>query len=320
MQKIVVLVICIQILIIILVIFNINQKKSEKPVPVILEKEEYTTIPTEEFRYYYEPIPQTVIKEKMPGMSATYKINKDTLHERYDYKDSKEKGTIRIITLGDSFTFGQFVNTEQNWTEVLEDTLNRQNKCKDNKKFEVIILGVGGYDSAYSVKRFERRGLTYNPDIVVWLDAELYRNSEKITQEIVKFKSNLEMRGQSLGSTDYEKLKNEYFKAVEEKMLTGEYKRHEQERISDVILSIKKFFAGKLLLVVLPSSSAFDKDTLRKVASKDEGIYLIENLRNIYNEGAFFVGDGHPNKKGHMIIAEDIAGYLRQFPEFQCGE
>ena len=56
----------------------------------------------------------------------------------------KNKDTFRIITLGDSFTFGMYINTKDNWTELLEDKLNSDMGCKNISMFEVINLGVGG--------------------------------------------------------------------------------------------------------------------------------------------------------------------------------
>jgi hypothetical protein len=58
---------------------------------------------------------------------AYYTFNQDGLNERYDYNTTKPDGIFRIITLGDSFTFGHFVDTKDNWTERLEDLLNEDN-------------------------------------------------------------------------------------------------------------------------------------------------------------------------------------------------
>ena len=74
------------------------------------------------------------------------------------------------MTLGDSFTFGVYVNTEDNWTELLEDKLNSiKNICPNTDHFEVINLGVGGYDIEYAAKRYINRGKVYNPNIILLL-------------------------------------------------------------------------------------------------------------------------------------------------------
>ena len=101
-------------------------------------------------------------------MKAVYNINSDTFNERFDYEINKDDKTFRIITLGDSFTFGYIVDTKNNWTELLEDKLN-QLHCANFDKIEVINLGVVGYDIQYSVERFKLRGKKYNPDLVLWL-------------------------------------------------------------------------------------------------------------------------------------------------------
>src|SRR3989344_7968954 len=84
-------------------------------------------------------------------------------------KFEKDLKNFRIITLGDSFTFGQYINTNQNYSEILEDNLNNNLHCREIKHFDVINLGVPGYDLEYEVERFNLKGLNYNPDLVIWL-------------------------------------------------------------------------------------------------------------------------------------------------------
>ena len=54
---------------------------------------------------------------------GTYTINNDSLNERFNYSENKDKNTFRIITLGASYTYGLYVDTKNNWTEILEDIL-----------------------------------------------------------------------------------------------------------------------------------------------------------------------------------------------------
>lgn len=125
------------------------------------------TAPTP-FVNFYEPKPNIVDigDENWLTFTPRYTINNDTLNEVKNYSVGKPANTFRIVTIGDSFTFGQFVNTKDNWTEGLEMDLNK--KCSD-KKYEVINLGVHGYDLAFSAYRYERRGEKYNPDLILFL-------------------------------------------------------------------------------------------------------------------------------------------------------
>jgi len=99
------------------------------------------------------------------GYTPAYTINSDTLNDGSEYQIQKPKDTYRIMTLGDSFTFGFYVNTYDSYPETLERLLNEQ-PC--NNKFEVLNLGLPGYDIRQSLERFKRRGSKYNPDLVIW--------------------------------------------------------------------------------------------------------------------------------------------------------
>jgi len=71
--------------------------------------------------------------------------------------------------LGDSFTFGSSVKREKNYPATLTRLLNNGKICPANVSFEVINLGVYGYDLNYALERFKMRGLKYRPDLVIWL-------------------------------------------------------------------------------------------------------------------------------------------------------
>lgn len=126
--------------------------------------------------YYYEPKPLStpVYELNFLGINkmVTHTINADGLNERYDYPQAKSDGVYRIIALGDSFTEGALVDTKDNWTEQLEDMLNSSMHCKNISKFEVINLGVAGYDMQYSLERFRRKGLQYYADLVLFFTGQ----------------------------------------------------------------------------------------------------------------------------------------------------
>lgn len=75
----------------------------------------------------------------------------------------KPAGTFRILTLGDSSTFGWGVDTEAAYPHVLERLLGRRHP---GVRIEVINLGVCGYSSFQGRLLLEREALAYRPDIV----------------------------------------------------------------------------------------------------------------------------------------------------------
>jgi hypothetical protein len=78
------------------------------------------------------------------------KINSHGFRDR-EYAIEKAPGTTRIVALGDSITFGNYLPLETVWTERLEALY-----AKRGRPVEVLNLGVGGYDSWQEVRFLEQ--------------------------------------------------------------------------------------------------------------------------------------------------------------------
>jgi len=72
-------------------------------------------------------------------------------------------GIYRIVTMGDSSTFGWGVETEEAYPMVLLDILRRRHP---GMNIEVVNMGVCGYSSLQGKIMMEREGLKYAPDLV----------------------------------------------------------------------------------------------------------------------------------------------------------
>ena len=70
----------------------------------------------------------------------------------------------RIVVLGDSFTFGYRVDGDSSYPSVLEERLN---DGAPERKFEVLNLGVSGYNTQDEAIVLEHKGLAWRPDVVV---------------------------------------------------------------------------------------------------------------------------------------------------------
>lgn len=92
-----------------------------------------------------------------------YRTNSDGLRD-YEYTIEKPPGTRRIIFLGDSFTFGMGVRIEDTYVKQLEDILS---SSSSSGRWEVMNLGLSGFNAAQEVEFLVEKGLKYKPDIVV---------------------------------------------------------------------------------------------------------------------------------------------------------
>jgi len=68
----------------------------------------------------------------------------------------------RVVILGDSIAFGNFMTWEDTFSNQIQQRLHSK-----NRHVEVLNFGVGGYDTLQEVSLLEIRGLKYDPDLVV---------------------------------------------------------------------------------------------------------------------------------------------------------
>lgn len=71
---------------------------------------------------------------------------------------NKKKDTIRIVTFGDSFTYGDEADIEETWPLILENML---------AEIEVLNFGVSAYGLDQAYLRYLREGKEYEHDIVI---------------------------------------------------------------------------------------------------------------------------------------------------------
>lgn len=81
-----------------------------------------------------------------------------------EFSPQKPPNVTRILSLGDSLTFGAGVRTEDTYPAQLETLLNQGNS---SKQIEVINMGVFGYGTWQAVDVLKQKGLDYQPDLVL---------------------------------------------------------------------------------------------------------------------------------------------------------
>ncbi len=77
----------------------------------------------------------------------------------------KQRGEFRILSLGESTTFGAMVEVDETYSALLERRLQARD---DGTRYRVINAGVCAYTSFQSVLYLERRGLALEPDLVLF--------------------------------------------------------------------------------------------------------------------------------------------------------
>jgi hypothetical protein len=308
-------------------IYQIRHVNRSKIEAIHISKES-VVFPDNLLRYYYEwKANQTIVHERrwLPHTVVAH-VNASGFIGNENYLEQKPKHTYRIIALGDSFTEGPFVENEFTYPKQLETLLNTKSSCTNIDKFEVINLGVGGYDIEYSVQRFLQHGIKYEPDLIVWFLkeddftelAEISRSktdeyiasmSGEIKDDISKWDhyydipSDIRNEDKSLWEKVYYAVRNE---------LIREYG---QKKMFDLQTQFVNRFTGTIKTKTVLSTFNFTeqkyKIRMKYWVQNSSNLFFFDGVRNIYAKDASFLPfDGHPNEKGYAMMAEDIYGYL----------
>jgi len=279
-----------------------------------------------ELKYFYEPESNTKIenilywasKSEQVDIKTVNTINSDSLNERYDYPTEKPKDTFRIITLGDSHTYGVYVNTKDNYPEKLEDLLNNNLKCQNIKKFEVINLGESGYDIKYTVERYKKRGQKYNPDLVLWLikSGDLSKINEIFKERMLNF--DRQFKENLLDKTNYVRIFQEIREQTEKEMGDEKMFEYQLKALKDLEQHLD---SSKLIFMASPNyTMPKEKNIFEQLVNGSNNVFLSLNIDPaITNEDNIVkAGDLHPNKKGYKLISQSIFNYLVKSGQISC--
>lgn len=77
----------------------------------------------------------------------------------------KPANTLRIVAMGASVAFGWTVTSEESYPQQLESKLNA--RVHDQRHYEVLNFGVGGYATRDEVAALEAKALPLKPDLVI---------------------------------------------------------------------------------------------------------------------------------------------------------
>jgi len=93
---------------------------------------------------------------------VTITSNSKGIRDRREFSYTKPPGTLRILALGDSFTFGTGVENDETWPARLEFHLREAGTVA-----EVINAGVGAYGTDQTYLYYLAEGAKYGADLVV---------------------------------------------------------------------------------------------------------------------------------------------------------
>jgi len=267
-----------------------------------------------------------------------------------DFPDVKEDGTLRIVCLGNSSTFGWGVQPDSCYARILEKIV----RTGIGKDVEVINAGIPGYSSLQGLALFEREIAGLCPDVITISfgandchltsrgDAEIMKEREGSIGALQEFMSHFAIYRTLRYFIISSRIKNDI-------TLTGSLTRHRVNpatflnAMRNLVSSGRKTGAAVILVGIFPNSDRWDPyrkglvnvsldcgvplldtgELFEEFLLNDEGIDETElsHMRatlNMYGEGilerhpdiCLRLDMVHPTPLGHILIARSISGLI----------
>jgi len=253
-------------------------------------------------------------------------VNDEGFRDR-NFEIEKPENTVRIVGLGDSFTFGNGIeNIDDTYLRVLERELNA---ASSDKEYEVLNFALPGIDTQKELEILEERALKYEPDIVI---VGFYLNDlDSLDPAVGRYKRiGLPVVGFWLDSVSYfyyflESRTNRIFLSLgwketyEEylmRMLQSEVSKEETRRIFRELSEVAKENEFDVVIVNIPVLYKFENyqfleaNELLEEISEENGFYFVDLLDTFgdYEEEEIYISkhNVHMNEFGNRLAGEVI--------------
>ena len=256
------------------------------------------------YKYFYEPTQnlEDIGTHEFDSGRAAYRTSVAGFRGGSNYDIPKPADTFRIITLGDSFTFGVYLDSDETFPFLLEQKLNRVGFCgaAGYKHIEVVNFGVPGYDIPYAAERLRLHENDYQPDLIVWFIKHDDFGSTETSRAVL----------QAMGE-------GRFNSATADPALVAEFDRHMAEATSpeaskaaalDALHNVAAQY-GKSLLVYAPQDFTLDILPVLTAAQEEYDFQLFTPPKHIF-KGDRVHFDSHPTLQGTQTIADHLFRYL----------
>ncbi len=244
-------------------------------------------------------------KPKWLTHRVKYSSNSGGFNSSYDYNIEKKENTFRIAAVGDSHTYGQYVNTQDNYPSQLEKLLNlKYSNCNSrNINYEVLNLGVRGFDINYTTHLYNIMGSKYNPDLILWYikHDDFFEIMDIILEEAIRCENtNSKSKSPKTVAEQYY-CYNRGIEYMHTKLTDRDIFEYNSERLDSFISSLNT----KVIFFGYRNETSTISDYLNSIAKNNVYYYQIAKYEDVPR-----VPDNHPNKNGYTVITNKLSNYI----------
>jgi len=253
----------------------------------------------------------------------------------------KQQNEFRILSLGESSTFGACVDDDQTYSAQLEKLLNAG---QHTTSYKVINAGVSGYTSFQSLKYLETRGLSLQPDLLlfyheqndflptVYSDREIYESrSHGWHRTLADYSAVYRVISNALARHRIE-ASRQHDRGPDVDQQTDSFDRPQLEegiqhtsnrsRVSvaerlDILAQLADICrAHNVHLAVIHPAYAESKPHSCELTEFCDvnGVAMYEAYEALHPEGVgpreYFADECHPNQQGHALLATGLHKFL----------
>lgn len=171
----------------------------------------------EEYAGLFVPDPELFWRLR-PNLDATYQgieVTSNSLGLRSPEIGPKGENEFRILSLGESTTFGVGVSNEETYTSLLGKLLG---ELDSSREFVALNAGVSAWSSFQSLKYLETRGLSLDPDLILF-----YHELNDYLPSTLRDSSNSELGARQTDRELYESRQRSGFEALLQKSALFRY-------------------------------------------------------------------------------------------------
>ncbi|MFC1711880.1 hypothetical protein ACFLZ1_04850 [Patescibacteria group bacterium] len=300
--------------------FAVVEKEKVKGIAVVDKRLVERSLESN-LKFFYKPKANEKIEDHPSWLDQKvfYTINSKGENERFEYETKKPIGTFRIVTIGDSHTFGHYVNTKDNYPEKLEDELNILNSnnfyCPKKNKVEVINLGVMGYDAEYTIHRFREDGERYSSDLIIWFlkNDDINEILEQILPRIKEVKTEILEKNPHFydDPINIYNTRQQVKKEIKELLGVDAIIDYNRKLIENFIQDVK------VPIIFLTYKSESEINNI--LTSYTELFLHIRVFSDLSLQEIDRLTDGHPSSLGYSHLAKKISNYLVDNQDWLCG-
>ncbi len=257
-----------------------------------------------------------------------------------EFQRSRPAGTYRILSLGDSFTFGQGVGHNDTYPQQMESLLNAD---RDTLRYEVINAGASGANTVAELNYLRQEGLSFEPNLVTvqfylndieprfegevananWLIDNLVKRPFRTSYVVFFLRYRFDRFLESIARLIYGDAEHgDYLSGLVDSVERGDLGWQQFTAALDDLATQSRQTGTPIAIVVFPNPGRPGDEQTRKINravadySKRAGLHVID-LTDAFGdippeEQVVSEIDHHPSVSLHRAAAEKIVESLRQ--------